>query len=283
MCGNEVEDYSPTCSADAVVWWLHFPKCGTSFKTTWCECPMSATRNPSQHQLLQDSDDVSQVVAIFRDPSQRLASTYAFVKLAGVAHKDQGSGDQVEACCLTDWGWTDEQRSKVLDLLDKEVDIGKDDYLQSFRGCQTNMILGQGCMSQYAATKSEIEKAVERVNSFFFVGLLEEWPLSVCLFNRKATGKHFVRKEQLEDGRPSSADGSGGPNVYETNGYAKDDADEAVYASVQKRFEAELAEYKVSITSCSFDERGNPYEIPPEFYSHSKHSILGDATSRAAI
>ena len=73
-----------------------------------------------------------------------------------------------------------------------------------YRGCMANMINGLKCYEHGAIApqgKREIRAAAERskgrLDRFRFVGLTEEWLLSICLFNFLATGRRFVTRFQL--------------------------------------------------------------------------------------
>uniref|UniRef100_A0A7S3PMZ9 Uncharacterized protein n=1 Tax=Aplanochytrium stocchinoi TaxID=215587 RepID=A0A7S3PMZ9_9STRA len=123
---------------------------------------------------------------MLREPAQRLLSAYNWMK--------KRSG-----CCNFDWGWPKEIR---LHFIGQFRTIGAR-ALSSFTGCETNMILGRGCMSRNS-TLDDIDEAKRRIDLFKFVGLQEEWFMSICLFNYVMTGKRFVIKKQIVTVRPGS-------------------------------------------------------------------------------
>ena len=90
------------------VWWLHFPKTGTSLSRTVDEYPVCCGRFVENHQSLaaaRDGDQLRAVVALFRPPAQRLLSMhYWLVKKAG-------------RCCSTDWGWPPAQEAATKRLV----------------------------------------------------------------------------------------------------------------------------------------------------------------------
>lgn len=110
-------------------------------------------------------------------------------------------------------------------------------------------------------------EAIARVNKLLFVGLLEEWGLSICLFNYKVTGQRFITEAQLANTRPTAEKGKS--ETYETFGYPRDVADETLYAHIVERFNAELKFHGISQQACSFDFDGNPLNvfIAKEFFA----------------
>ena len=57
--------------------------------------------------------------------------------------------------------------------------------LPAVRGCTVKMILGKPCNDELELQANDTVTAIERLRrGFGFVGLVEEWDLSVCLFHR---------------------------------------------------------------------------------------------------
>lgn len=225
------------------VFWLHIPKCGSSFFNTVSHCQqvngsstLDATDNP--HPPLPDNADKTAVVSFFRRPDQRLASGYAYArkhKFALHLWGHQGAGDNSG---LTFKKAVQEGKSAVDDeVLDKD-----------FHGCQTNMVLGRGCMAGTPENPiKDAEEAIKIVKQFFFVGLTEEWLTSICLFNYLVSGEKFVTGAQLKDTRPSSGKAA---SDYNTKGTTVDAADEKLYEYVKKRFEADAKKHGITRESC---------------------------------
>jgi len=170
---------SSECSKGHVVWWLHIPKCGTSFGAAVSSCQQDPTREPGPNvhpPVPPRSNSVENVVAIFREPSQRLASALTFM---GFSHHTCGS-----------WGCEKDDEGKIRQLMRQGLTPATNNFLgKKFLGCQTNMVLGKMCMAGSPADpEQDAHEAIARVNKFLFVGLLEEWGLSICLFNYYVTG-----------------------------------------------------------------------------------------------
>lgn len=76
----------PMLNPDWALWWLHFPKCGTSLRGSVLEYPWSKLRDLSwpqgNHQVLfadigaRITEPGVQAVAMFRQPEDRLESAY---------------------------------------------------------------------------------------------------------------------------------------------------------------------------------------------------------------
>ena len=64
-------------------------------------------------------------------------------------------------------------------------------------GCATKMLLGHQCASTHPITDADVAKAVRIVKEgFAYVGLLEHWATSVCLFHATFRGGAGRRRRQ---------------------------------------------------------------------------------------
>ena len=222
------------------VWWLHFPKTGTSLSRTVDEYPVCCGRFVENHQPLakgRDGDQLSSVVALFRPPAQRLLSMhYWLVKKAG-------------RCCSTDWGWPPNQEAATKRLV--AAGAPPAETVAAFGGCATAMILGRKCMVRDRAfAAADVDEAIARVAQFKVVGLTEEWRLSVCLLNAVQTGARFVTPSQMADVNPTNGDNA---TIYDAAelGAAYADADARLYAFAERRFRRDLDRFGVRPDSCA--------------------------------
>ena len=206
------------------VTWLHVPKAGTSFGTTvihfGCTLPDSVKphcnstvyksacvsqlnavfeeypfaqhcnrsvldeRRIDGHQPPQWPKDSGSVVAMLREPTQRLVSSWRFwsaLRLYNSRHSNSNS--------------TREQTSL-------------DAYAARFyaKGCAATMIAGGHCgvhttLSEAAAEALKHEAARRLRDDFAFVGLVEHWNLSICLFHAMHGGR--VIPAEFENSRPT--------------------------------------------------------------------------------
>lgn len=249
MAAKEMKDMQQTAGGDVCatrrktdrenkeVFWLHFPKCGTSFKMSLDGLPLHRTRSGSNHQSLSVIDDVSQLcatVAIFREPSQREASAYNWIK-------------REPRCCTKDWGWKEE----VFKPMKANIDSNKYNLSESigkFKGCMTKMILGYGCMENKTITQKDVDVAITRIKNFKFFGITNDWKNSVCLFNYRMTGKKFVTLRSLSNVRPTNAQTKDISQYDEPT--SKDPFDGRLYQEALKIYKDRLKEHGINEGEC---------------------------------
>lgn len=245
-----------TCDVDLParenMYWMHVPKTGTSFKFTMLNVNSNYAlgRFPGRpgrfHEPLpKDASNelLSNFTTMLRDPAQRLASALSYI----------------QEMRLPQFGWMFTEHhgcgaADVSELVKKGNTPLNDDCLASLTGCQTNMLVGHGCMSAASHNMSDVDLAKSRLDKFFFVGVVEEWELSMCLFNFKLTGKRFVEPCQKMDSRPTDKSvprTEAKSHVYDVTGYPHDEADEAIYQHGKERFLREIAEHGISKESCA--------------------------------
>jgi len=191
--------------------WLHIPKCGTSFLNTLYHyacagIPPSAsvgTNVDPEHQEedltvtypmarhcpdgfirfgifvrghdpLYDNTKIENVVAMFREPFDRLVSGFNYNR-----HMDGKSGKEMKMIENAVKG-----KSRETQL---EIYIRLGDLL----GCQTKMVVGHRCATNYTLTQADLEKAKQRVDRMKFVGITNQWTRSICLFHRMLGGQIY--------------------------------------------------------------------------------------------
>jgi hypothetical protein len=244
--------------------WVHVPKCaGTTFRqaiagyrrhppTTGDFCV--GTAGVSEHMPIPESvadSDLAHVVTMLRLPDQRLASTFSFVK-AEMA-KDG----------VPNFGWPFEDNTNK-DVVQKLIAAGftpaNSQVLgTSYLGCQTNMLVGRQCMSG-TPQATDVEIAKRRIDSIFWVGLEEEWRLSICLLNFKLTGERYIEKFQDTAWNDTPGSASWSASHYDTKGYPPDPYDLKLYQHAQERFKRDLAANDINPTNCYHTSDGTPLD-----------------------
>ena len=225
---------------------LHFPKTGTSFQTSvfllhdgrvlWNHDPLAANATDEQ---------VGQIAALFRHPEARLLSMYWWIR------------EKEGRCCEPrDFGWSAKEYSQVVANI---VGHGKPpSSLNKFTQCQLHMVMGHRCCSRHDYGKRSmsdvLSAAKARVDRFFFVGLTEEWLLSICLFNYRMTGRRYVTLMQLKNCRPTLINTTSQSNFHsapkDTSGLVFDDIEHALYDHVTRRFWRECESLNISAGTC---------------------------------
>ena len=82
-----------------------------------------------------------------------------------------------------------------------------------------------------------------------FVGLLEEWEKTICLFHASFGGPLFAA--ELMNVRPTAGNGGRASQYNESElGDVLDAADQAVYAAAKRRFERDVRDHHADISQC---------------------------------
>jgi hypothetical protein len=268
------------------LFWLHIPKCGTSFGLSAALYPRLQYRSPfpnsrkkwrpgdAEHQAIPVSADeemLRSVVTIFRNPEERRISAYTWKKFH-------------PSCCTGNWGWSKITRQRVSEIAHKDVITGNTnssyvvDAMGNLTGCQVRMVLGYGCQSEKPApflSEDHLQQAISRMRQFRFVGLVDEWRMSICLFNVISTGERFVEGWQLANNRPTA--GASSTKYVVPPQMPLDEVDGAFYEAVKKRFWEDVSQYNISSSSCKslreFEEEENTKEAK-ERKRHSRVAVV---------
>ena len=120
--------------------------------------------------------DPSRLVTMLRDPMQRLAAR------ALIAKKDSARA-----------GESSEMLTRRLRLL-----------VAANRGCYVRVLTGQKCATTAdTVTAQDIRRrlpyAIKAVRSFAFVGLVEQWHASICLFHAMISGELTLEREEIQN------------------------------------------------------------------------------------
>lgn len=142
-------------------------------------------------------------VTVLREPRARLASAYAFGR-------------------------------HLCDFCNASTSLSEFAASPLNRAVYANMILGRwGFDAPPYPTRAELAQALDRLRGFAFVGILEAWTRTICLFKAKFAGGGRVLRSELANVRPG---------VYErdprSGGQASeaDRVDEAIYAEALRLF-----------------------------------------------
>lgn len=121
-------------------------------------------------------------------------------------------------------------------------------YARSTAGCVVRLLNGEACRREATMgvpiSESMVSAAVRRLHGFAFVGLTDEWELSVCLFHKMFGGNCHAR--EFRNLRPGSYPRQLTPRMSQ----AIDPFDSAVFARARAIFQANLAKHNVTPDSC---------------------------------
>ena len=188
--------------------------------------------------------DIGNIVALFRKPSQRILSAWHYMR------KHRG-------CCAIDWGLSRRHAERAR----QAKTAASFALLPGMRGCQTKMLLGRQCCdlgSSVATLGTRIPSVVRLIEErVAFVGLLEEFDLSVCLWHARFGGPLFTAS--LMDTRPTARKAPDSePHHYSHAthyneselGGVEDAADERIYAAAKRRFERDVRAHEEQVALC---------------------------------
>jgi len=252
------------------IYYLHVPKCGSSFATAVAhlacgdkidrESTVDEPGNPVDHLATQkwnkkcgdgrfarfesghepldptmSDESLSKVVMMVREPNARISSGYMhnlhdcfpLQKKYNIKHQD-----------AQPWQPDGELDPSILE-----------EYARCVHSCMTNMLIGHSC-AYYRGEPSEEqqsldrEAALARLPKLGFVGLTDQWDLSVCLWHAKFGGECLPA--EFRNVRPartqySAADLSESSHVN----------DRAIYDRAAELFAADLAAHGVTPEACA--------------------------------
>jgi len=254
--------------------WLHVPKTGSSFATTLAHfgcpslpaelttkeparfqikyppwrygCENSFQRFESGHAPVPPWAGLGHVVSMFREPRERLASGYF--------HRLHDCPPLRNKMCvprfLAQNGRPgDCDRLYKIPLQQQKPTIVE--YNKCVGGCTAHMLAGRPCgikpdMITIAAETDSKVKALKAIKQLGFVGLTEQWPLSICLFHVRFGGNCY--RASFSNVRP-------GKHTHRYDNFfsvADFDMgiDQAIYDAASKRFWREVHEHDVSLARC---------------------------------
>lgn len=239
--------------------WHHVPKCGTSFGNTlvhwanqslpehvdigdderglmeayppkawfWDDGPIFWMKddNFGNHFAVDDATFESyqgRFVGLFRNPALRAESAY-------------------------DWFTMDE--------IINGSRVTKEEYARRIRGSQTTQLAGQqfglSCLwMKYGcrAVIPDVDKAVDRLSGFAFVGLTDLYDLSVCLFHAMHGGRCLP--VEFTNTRPGPRDQALLPGSFTAWGGMVDGYDWRLYSEATRIFFERLQQYGVNEAKC---------------------------------
>lgn len=262
--------------------WVHIPKCGTSFINVLLQhkgiCPgwpddivvetCAHTSAETKTASFQNEQSVACGIpaiewlvhskydlrgscpdAFSRSYPDKLTDLGIHQGLYHNYHKNKGHLmtflRQPEQRLLSIWyaGWGDaQQRAKNVV-----------DYAKHFAGCQVKMLVrgGKPCKHNKLPklpSADEVKLAKKRLKQgFVFVGLTDQWQLSICMFHNMFGGP--CKSSDFTDTRPTSTSNQTQYDIAVLNGFT-DIHDGALYAEAEAIFQENKNKYNVNFGAC---------------------------------
>lgn len=257
--------------------WLHIPKTGTSFANiVWhygCpdiprnasvanykthfegaldnaypiqeNCPYLVDHTPATHKPIGEKeweDHHGSFVSMFREPTSRIESAFNYHKHC--IQDCNPENDDMWKCPRI----RDHRNDRACKSVKSAKCLTQYALAEPAQGCQTKMIYGIPCTGAMAMDPVKRKLAAQRVkNGFAFVGLVEEWELSLCLFHRVLGGHPFpVESDHVREGS-SSQGGNCSVQVESQLGEQKDPVDTLVYNAAKEKFEQQVVDALAAI------------------------------------
>jgi len=188
------------------------------------------------HKPLKPGVDLSKVVTVLRQPRQRIISGYfhSFHDCRPLQRKYNFS--VTDSTPKLPMGSNTINSSLLME------------YADCVQACAINIITGHWCSHSDQDPSEQIAQAIDTVNKIGYVGITEQWELSICLFHAMYGGEclpaEFERvRPGLERKDTSDYDESAFGDWFPD--------DQLLYNVARKRFEQQMIEYNVNRHSCA--------------------------------
>mmetsp|Transcript_55662 Transcript_55662/g.99116 ORF Transcript_55662/g.99116 Transcript_55662/m.99116 type:complete len:311 (+) Transcript_55662:60-992(+) len=234
--------------------WMHVPKCGSSFVNSIVQIPGACTGIPPDYTY----EDINSSSPLTQ-----------FQEVARQQCKDGIDADRVMHPGVEDIPGWEEGKGRFMIMLRRpeqrllsfyyfflqELNYTlSSDTLSKYGGCVVKTLVrkfphpdGLSCAGD-PVSDEEIAEAKERLRTgFAFIGIAEQWDLSICLFN-KIFGIRRCHAAQFENTRPTNGRNSTEYDVSELGDWHDDDNE--IYDLAKRLFEDKLLEYNVNNLSC---------------------------------
>jgi hypothetical protein len=240
-CGSDIPDDL----------WVREP--GDFFEMWSSKCDKSRfARFETGHVPLSglEDDQLGHVVVMVRDPSQRV--------LSGYYHDLHDCWDlrRKHGCKVSDSGhYTCDGDIEMDDgrvLRNPDV-ISPVEYGKCVENCTSNMLTGRFCGDSGPA---DVQRAMSVIDQLGFVGLADEWALSLCLWHKRFGGQ--LLPAELMSMRPEEVDGSKSSEHYDPDtllGHWVPEGDSQVFQVAARRFWMEVMMFGVDRKACEQEVR----------------------------
>jgi len=262
---DSTADAFPALASTKVRYWLHITKCGTSFANAFLHTPSLCPDLPLDFEWTVDGDDPFTI-----DVLSDFCPDLIFSALGHFGPHDalgsvseEASGSVVTMLRSAEQRILSSYHDNLHDWPGMSPPRNELEFALVNAGCQVRMVVRSdiadadmttACMYD-APTEEEVVLARTTLRSnFSFVGILEEYDLSVCLFRVMFGGpcSQIMFSNVHKAGTISSTSENTSATVYDTEvlqGFV-DWADRALYEEGVQMFYEMLLQYNVSGESC---------------------------------
>jgi hypothetical protein len=232
---------------------VHVPKTGSSFINTLLHIPGACSNLPDDPQEIERQINAHFILpASWRCNASVVDTARGRLAHTVIARLPEGGFERGQGRFMMMMRQPEQRLlSANAYMPDSEVTLAT---IGDISGCVTKMLTAtvdgnRPCLDSPPPTRADVDLAKRRLQTgFSFIGMTDQWELSICLFNTMFNQE--CRAFQFHDSRPTN--GQQGKTDYDTSvlrGYT-DPYDNEVFSVGRKIFEANLAKYNVSESSC---------------------------------
>jgi len=255
--GGYIAQHAPLKQLDASkVAWLHIPKAGTSFANTLASWACTSLEEDDAVDNSYSDSSGAYIWGFMEQHRGECAKGFSMCGGHAPIETSSGTCNSWKKHAGSFVGMFRQPEQRLISGFHQSChDVeGNDHTLTEYRemvaGCSVKMLNGKECGADIKVDSDMVETATRRVDEgFAFVGLTDEWALSVCLFHAMFGGDCHAREfKNVRPGVKHADHENYDASVLE--GWV-DPYDGALYAHTSKVFWANTAKYGVSAHSCT--------------------------------
>jgi len=256
-------DVDPSLQAVMPIEFVHVPKCGTSFLNTLIHLPGACAGLPENVQVSEEMMGKLAMENFFNLYRPDLNCNSSMLDYKQQHHLgveaflpggfDEGKGRfmifvrQPEQRFLSHFHFKRQKQNILGKDSSKAATSSLEAFEDTWSGVVTKMLTTNKRQGP-PPTRAQVDEAKIRLQTgFSFIGITDEWDLSICLFNKMFN--QVCRSIQFANTRPSHTKSSSSWDTAELNGW-RDPYDNEVFDVALQLFQANLRKYNVSESSC---------------------------------
>jgi len=252
----------PSFNGKMPIEFVHVPKCGSSFLSTLIHIKGACENLPKN----EDEITVTITTSFLVPPSWKCNTSVLGIDIGtfgGHHYLDMPEKGGFEARKGRFMIMLRQPEQRLLSAINYNItrhesrEANENDlqyYMETHSGAATKMLSRTGgrwknpTSDPQPPTRAEVETAKSRLRTgFSFIGITDQWDLSICLFNTMFN--QTCRSFQFQNSRPTSGNST---SLYDTTTLKgwRDPYDGELYAVGLQTFASNLKEYNVSESSC---------------------------------
>jgi len=248
-----VPDLEHSFEGKVPIEWVHVPKSGTSFALTLLTIPGVCANLPQDLEVVNSAINTFSVPPSWGCDTSIVDTERGRMGHWGIELLPQGGFEEAKGRFMI--MMRQPEQRLLSGMLFTTTDMGWNQSIDVFKegksGCITKMLTRgakNNCEDFLPPTRAEVEEAKYRLRSgFSFVGMTEQWNLSICLFNVMFNQK--CRSIQFQDSRPTNGTTQVTYDTAILEGF-RDPYDNEVFDVGMEIFQEHLRRYNVSESSC---------------------------------